>query len=35
MQPTLSQIPGDQVQLQIVNQPVTSELAGAVDNKLI
>ena len=35
MQPTLSQIPGDQVQLQVVNQPVTSELAGAVDNKLI
>ena len=35
MQPNLSSCPGDQVQLQVINLPGTSGLAGVVDKKLI
>ena len=35
MQPNLSPCPGDQVQLQVINLPGASGLAGVVDNKLI
>ena len=35
VQPNLSPCPGDQVQLQDMNRPVTSGLASVVDNKLI
>ena len=35
MQPNLSPYPGDQVQLQVMNWPGTSGLAGVVENKLI
>ena len=35
VQPNLSPCQGDQVQLQVMNRPGTSGLAGVVDNKLV